>query len=189
MKITAEPRSDQINADDLVGSPRTYTITGVREGTAEQKYDLTLEGENRVWRPPLTVLRTLIKCWGDDAAQWQGKRVTLYCDETVTFGKDQVGGIRVSHVSGIDKPMTASVTATRGRRKKITVQPLQGAPTAPEMISREQWGQITTVAEEKGITEPLEWAAGFLSRSLDGPQQITAEEAAMLMNNLEERSQ
>lgn len=186
MKITAEPRSDQINADDLVGSPRTYTISGVREGTAEQKYDLMLEGETRVWRPPLTVLRTLIKCWGDDAAQWQGKRVTLYCDETVTFGKDQVGGIRVSHVSGIDKPMTVSVTATRGRRKKITVQPL---PTAPAMISREQWGQITTVAEEKGITEPLGWAADQVGRSLDGPQEITAEEAAMLMNNLEETAQ
>ena len=188
MKITAEPRSDQINADDLVGSPRTYTIIGVREGTAEQKYDLMLEGETRVWRPPLTVLRTLIKCWGDDAAEWQGKRATLYCDDTVTFGKDQVGGIRVSHVSGIDKPTTVSVTATRGRRKKITVQPLPDAPSVPAMISREQWEQITTAAEGQGITEPLAWAADQLGRSLEGPQQITAEEATQLMGSLKEEA-
>ena len=33
MKITAEPRSDQLNADDLIGSSRIVTIAGVRAGT------------------------------------------------------------------------------------------------------------------------------------------------------------
>src|SRR5699024_986080 len=60
-------RSDQINYEDFVGGSRVYTIAGVRVGTAEQKYDIGLQGEERVWRPPLTVLRTLIACWGDDA--------------------------------------------------------------------------------------------------------------------------
>lgn len=149
MKITAEPRSDQINAEDFLGGPRTYTITGVREGTAEQKYDIGLEGEQRVWRPPLTVLRTLIKCWeSDDSADWIGKRVTLYCDEKVTFGKDTVGGIRVSHVSGIDKPATVSVTATRGRRVKVTVQPLADEPPPA------QTGEIPAHVQEN-ITKAL----------------------------------
>lgn len=189
MKITAEPKSDQWNAEDFLSGPRTFTVAGVKVGTAEQKYDITLEGEKRVWRPPLTVLRTLIKCWGDDATQWAGKRVTLYCDERVTFGKEAVGGIRVSHVSGIDKPTTVSVTATRGRRTKVTVQPLPDAPSAPAMISREQWEQITTVAEEKGITEPLAWASDQVGRALDGPQQITADEATQLMGSLKEEAQ
>lgn len=128
MKITAEPRSDQWNAEDFLGGPRTFTVAGVKVGTAEQKYDIALEGEQRVWRPPLTVLRILIKCWGDEAAAWTGKRVTLYCDERVTFGRDAVGGIRVSHVSHIDKPLTLNLTATRGKRQKVTVQPLPDAP-------------------------------------------------------------
>lgn len=37
MKITAEPRSDQWNADDFVGGARVFTIAGVKVGAAEQK--------------------------------------------------------------------------------------------------------------------------------------------------------
>src|SRR5690606_24289447 len=99
VKITAEPRSDQWNADDFLGGPRSFTIAGVREGTADQKYDIELvEGEGRVWRPPLTMLRVLIQAWGDESKDWIGRRVTLYRDEKVHFGRDQVGGIRISHL-------------------------------------------------------------------------------------------
>lgn len=124
MKITAEPRSDQLNADDFLAGPGTYTITGVRAGTAEQKYDVLLEGEERVWRPPLTVLRVLIGLWGNDSTTWVGRAVTLYLDKSVRFGKEQVGGIRLSHATHIDKPTTVSVTTARGRRSPVTVHPL-----------------------------------------------------------------
>lgn len=130
MKLTADPKSDQFNAEDFLGGPRTFQIAGVVTGAAEQKYDIQLEGEQRVWRPPVTVLRTLMRAWqSDDSDDWIGKRVTLYCDEGVTFGKDTPGGIRVSHVSGINKPVHVNVTEKRGRRKNVTVQPLvEAAP-------------------------------------------------------------
>ena len=129
MKLTAEPRSDQWNADDFVGGPRTFTIAGVKPGKAEQKYDVELvEGEGRVWRPPLTMLRLLIAAWGDEAEQWKGRKVTLYRDETVRFGKDQVGGIRVSHLSHIDSPFQIALTKSRGRRGLVSVQPLPDTP-------------------------------------------------------------
>ena len=191
MKITAEPRSDQINAEDFLGGPRTYTITGVREGTAEQKYDIGLEGEQRVWRPPLTVLRTLIKCWqSDDSADWIGKRVTLYCDEKVTFGKDTVGGIRVSHVSGIDKPATVSVTATRGRRVKVTVQPLadEPSPAQTEPVTepwQAQWQAISnalTAAGYEGDGPALLTTAGqVIGAEWTHPDQITADQAQKVL--------
>lgn len=130
MKITAEPRSDQYNADDFIGGPRDFTVTGVRAGTAEQKYDILLDGETRCWRPPLTVLRLLLAAWGDDATAWSGKRVRLFRDPTIRFGKDAMGGIRVSHISGIDKPMTVALTSTRGKRATHTVQPLAETPVA-----------------------------------------------------------
>jgi hypothetical protein len=47
MKITAEPRSDQLNADDFIGGPRSFIIANVHEGKAEQKYDIELAGEPR----------------------------------------------------------------------------------------------------------------------------------------------
>lgn len=141
MKITAEPRSDQWNAEDFLSGPRTFTIAGVKAGSAEQKYDIELvEGEGRVWRPPLTVLRLLIKAWGDDSTTWVGRRVRLYLDPTITFGRDKVGGIRVSHLSHIDGPVTAMLTETRGKRKGHTVDPLPDA-TPAELIAtlRAEW--------------------------------------------------
>src|SRR5699024_10550699 len=125
MRITAEPRSDQYNAEDFIGGPRVFTVDHVRPGTAEQKYDIVLQGEQRVWRPPLTVLRTLMACWGDDSTVWQGRQVELYTDPSVSFGKDRVGGIRIKALSHLEKPQTVMVTEARGRRKKITVEPLQ----------------------------------------------------------------
>lgn len=128
MKITAEPRSDQWNADDFLGGPRTFTIAGVKDGVAEQKYDIVLDGEARAWRPPLTMLRVLIAAWGDDSDAWTGRRVTLFQDPTIRFGRDTVGGIRISHLSHLDKPLQIKVTTTRGKRETVSVQPLKEAP-------------------------------------------------------------
>ncbi len=131
MRVTAEPRSDQINAEDFIGRSATFTIAGVKTGSAEQKYDIKLaEIEGRVWRPPLTVLRMLIAAWGDETDAWIGRRVTLYCDPHVTFGRDEVGGIRISHMSDLPggKPFSAMLTIRRGQRAKHAVEPLPDAP-------------------------------------------------------------
>lgn len=124
MKITAEPRSDQWNADDFVGGPRMFTVAGVVPGKAEQKYDIQLEGEDRVWRPPLTMLRLLIALWGDEAQEWVGRRVMLHRDPTIRFGRDVVGGIRISHLSHIDGPQNVLLTESRGKRSNNHVEPL-----------------------------------------------------------------
>jgi len=158
VKITAEPRSDQWNADDFIGGPRTFTIAKVVEGKAEQKYDIELvEGQGRVWRPPLTMLRLLIAAWGDDATTWQGRRVTLYRDESVRFGSDAVGGIRISHMSDLptgDKPFTVALTSTRGRRAKHTVKPLKDTPGPTPSTT-----QVTpeAVANSTDINQLREW--------------------------------
>lgn len=141
MRITAEPRSDQWNADDFIGGPMTFTIAGVKPGVAEQKYDIELvEGQGRVWRPPLTMLRLLLAAWGDDATTWVGRRVTLYRDETIRFGPDAVGGIRVSHMSNLPggKRFETKVTATRGRRVSIGADPLPDVAVAIPEPTAEQ---------------------------------------------------
>lgn len=134
MKIAVKPRSDQWNADDFTGGPRTFTIAGVKPGVAEAPYDIELvEGEGRVWRPPNGMLSVLIQLWGDDAPKWTGRRVTLFKDPSVRFGKDVPGGIRISHMSDIGpKAVSPSITVSRGRRAPYPVQPLkEAAPTAP----------------------------------------------------------
>ena len=140
MRVTIEKKTDQLNFEDFLGGvTRVVTITGVKAGTKEQQYDIAIEGDRRVWRPAVTVLKLLVAAWGDDAAEWVGHRAELYGDPTVTFGRDVVGGIRVSRVSHIAGPVSASLTETRGKRKKHTVEPLPDAPKPPteaETIAR-----------------------------------------------------
>lgn len=194
MKITVETRSDQLNAQDFLSGPKTFTVEAVKPGTGPNGlYDVVLQGETRLWRPPKTVIDVMNALWGDEDTDWMGKRVALYCEESVSFGKSEVGGIRVCGASGITEPKKFRVREKKmGNPKIYTIQPLPDAPTAPTdpaMISRDQWQQITTAAKERGIAEPLVWSADRLGRPLDGPQQITADEAAQLMNNLKEAAQ
>lgn len=138
MKITAEPRSDQWNADDFLGGARTFTIAGVKDGAAEQPYDITLEGEARAWRPPLGMLRVLMQAWGDESEVWVGRRVTLFRDPSIRFGSDVLGGIRISHLSHIPKPMNFKITMARGKRATYTVQPLPNAAPVESGLTFEQ---------------------------------------------------
>ncbi|WP_051423024.1 hypothetical protein [Arthrobacter sp. MA-N2] len=133
MKVAVKPRSDQWNADDFTGGPRTFTIAGVKHGTAEALYDIELvEGEGRAWRPPNGMLSVLIQLWGDEASEWAGRRVTLFKDPSVRVGKDVPGGIRISHMSDIGpKGASPSITVSRGQRRPYPVKPLAEALAVP----------------------------------------------------------
>lgn len=206
MRITTEPRSDQWNADDFVGGPRTFTIAGVKVGSAEQKYDIELvEGEGRAWRPPLTVLRLLVAGWTDDATVWVGRRVTLYRDPTIRFGKDQVGGIRVSHMSHLDKPLREALTITRGKRSVFVVQPLpDAAPAQPPSAARppeqpadangepqittSQDRQLVKLFKAKAIPE-AEWLSGIshvLGHEVSARTAMTEDEWLRVIDRLEQ---
>jgi len=54
--------------------------------------------------------------------------MTLFGDPTVKFGGQVVGGIKISHLSHIDKRLTLSLTASKGKRAPFTVEPLADAP-------------------------------------------------------------
>ena len=128
------PRSDQLNAEHLLTGPYTVTISEVRKGTGEQPFDFHLvEFPGKPFRPSKTVRRILVHAWGVDANTYAGRRLTIYRDPDVRFGGQAVGGIRVSHMSHIDKPFTIALTETRGKRASHTIKPLPAdAPrTAP----------------------------------------------------------
>ena len=122
----AAPRSDQTNAEDLIGTTKTITVTEVKAGSAEQPIIVHYEGDNgRPFKPCKTSLRVLISAWGDRGADWVGKSMTLYADPEVMFGGVKVGGIRISHVSHIDNTMVLNLSASRGKRKPVRVEPLK----------------------------------------------------------------
>src|SRR5690349_9536230 len=76
--------------------------------------------------------RVLAACWGTDASEWAGRRVTLYCDPEVMFGKDKVGGTRISHLSNIDKPKSIPLLVSRGKSATFRVQPLAEPTGVPD---------------------------------------------------------
>lgn len=124
------PRSDQVNADDLVAGPQTFTIREVVGGKAEQPFDFLLVETDRAYRPAVTMRRLIAAAWGTNGDDYVGRRLTLYRDPDVMFGKDKVGGIRISHMSHIDKRLEIKLQTTRGKRSLFTVEPLT-TPTPP----------------------------------------------------------
>lgn len=125
MTKTVEPRSDQLNFDDVQTHPLTITIVGVKQGPPDQPVHLhNAEFEGRPYKPGKSMRRVLIAAWGTDASKYVGRQITIYGDPSITFGKDAVGGIRISHLSHIEKPLTVALTVTRGKRAPFTVQPI-----------------------------------------------------------------
>jgi hypothetical protein len=84
---TIVPKSDQLNAEDLLTGPRTFTVEKVTAGSAEQPVDIHLvEFPGRPFRPSKTVRRILVNAWGAEASAYVGRRMTLYRDPAVKFG-------------------------------------------------------------------------------------------------------
>jgi hypothetical protein len=140
MDLTAAitPKSDQINAEDLLAGPRTFTIAEVREGSVEQPVNVHLvESPGKPFRPSKTVLRIFVTAWGSDSSTFAGQRITLYRDPTVRFGGQDVGGIRVSHMSGITKPLKLALTVSKGKRTQYVVEPLTDAPAPAQKRPRQ----------------------------------------------------
>lgn len=126
MSMVIVPKSDQINADDLLSGPITIQITGVKvtPGT-EQPVAISFAGSNKAFRPCKSMARVLVSAWGPDSSKYVGRSLTLYCDPKVKWGGMEVGGIRISHMSDINSQITMALTMTRANKKPFTVKPLQ----------------------------------------------------------------
>lgn len=154
---TIAPRSDQLNADDLLAGPVDVTVVEVRRGTPEQPVEVFLRELDRPWKPCKTVRRILVALWGPDGETWVGRRARLYNDPRVEWGGKRVGGIRVSHLSHIDSSRTVLVAVKRGRREPVEVLPLPMPVEAPPVEPLD----LLEVLEARGLTmaDIDEWAS------------------------------
>lgn len=128
---TIEPKSDQLNSEDFIGKgPKTITITKVSgNDDAQQPVSIFYEGDNgKPFKPCKTCRRILVTVWGPDGSKYVGRSITLYRDPSVKFGGIDVGGIRISHMSDIDKPVTMALSVSKANKKPFTVQPLAPKP-------------------------------------------------------------
>lgn len=119
-----EAKSDQLNADDLIAGPITVEIENVSRGDNDQPIVVGIKGQ-RPYKPCKTMRRVLIATFGDDPKNWVGQRMTLYNDPNVMWAGVKVGGIRISHLSGLDEPRTFVLTQTRGKKSEVTIRPIK----------------------------------------------------------------
>ncbi len=157
---TLTPRSDQLNAEDLLTGPRVFTVEKVTKGSAEQPVEIHLVGlPGRPFKPSKTVRRLLVAAWGSEASAYAGRRMMLYRDPAVRFGGQDVGGIRVSALSDIKERITLALTVTRGKRAPFVVEPLADEPdgiSADDAAEYEnQIALVDTLDDLKALYEQL----------------------------------
>lgn len=129
MTIAILPKSDQLNADDLFGGAKTFTIKSATvDASADQMVSVYFHGhKNKPYKPCKSMCRVMARVWGMDTAKYAGHSLTLYRDPSVKFGGVEVGGIRIRAMSGITKTITMGLALAKGRFVSFTVLPLAQA--------------------------------------------------------------
>jgi hypothetical protein len=152
MTPTIETKSDQLNAEDLLGGAKTIRITNVQSVTGDQPISISYDGDGgKPWKPCKTMRRLLVAAWGSDGSKYHGQSLTLYRDPDVTWAGEKVGGIRVSHMTGLKdgKPLEIMLKANKKSRKKYTIQPLKSdAPPKKELSPAEKEAKAKEAVEK-----------------------------------------
>lgn len=171
---TIAPKSEQLNADDLIAGPRTITVTAVKLVAEDQPVAIHFAGdEGKPYKPCKSMRRVLVRAWGADGAQYVGKSMTLFLDEQVRFGGAAVGGIRISHLSHIEKSITMALTATRATKKAYTVQAM-AAPVATTAETPDESADLVRAgdaASSDGVKMYSAWLANLTPEQKDAIKQ------------------
>ena len=131
---TIIPKSDQLNADDLIVGSKILKITGVKVIGGDQPVAIHYENdEGKPWKPCKSMRRILIKAWGTDGDNYKGREVEVINDETVKWAGKEVGGIRISAMSHIDAPLKVMITITRGKKEPYLVKVIESKNKANDV--------------------------------------------------------
>lgn len=186
----AVPKSDQLNADDLIAGDITVRIVGVHHKAGEQPVTIEIDGR-RPYKPCKGMIRVLIEGWGKNGATWIGKWLTLYRNPKVKWGGDPVGGIQIKAMSDIKAGFVFMLTETRGKKvphhvakltppgadSGITVKQLQGWCT--DAVKQRAWttDQVKALLGCPAADVPAD-RRGSLIAVLKGPPPGSEPEAA-----------
>ena len=131
-------KSDQLNADDLVGGPITVRVISARiTGGTEQPVTVEIDGGHRPWKPCKTTMRVLAALWGSAPSAWVGRTIRLYRDPTVKYGGVEVGGIRISGMSHIDGPKKITLAASKKSKVEHRIDVLRAEQPKPRAVPQD----------------------------------------------------
>jgi hypothetical protein len=177
LRNTTIPKSTQLNADQLVVGPMNLTITAVKQGP-DEKQPISVHYENEAGRPflpCLTMRRVLLAAWGIDGHEWVGKSLRVFHDPQVRFGGEDVGGVRISHMTDIPgKRIELKLTASKGKKVLYTIErmePQQSGPTIEHVL------QLIVLAANNADMKAAKAAAKTLTSEADVATALEAYKA------------
>lgn len=170
MTAIIAPRSDQLNADDLLSGPRTIKITKVEVNPGvEQPCTVHYEGENgRPFKPCKSMARVMVLVWGADSKQYAGKSMTLYHDPEVKWGGMKVGGIRISHMSDMKSNAPLMLTVTRGKKAPYSVKPLAADVVPLKVVTPES--EPAAQPDAFSVVSFMSEVANYISTAVDADE-------------------
>ena len=153
---SAKPKSDQINADDLIAGTITGRIVRIAKGSAEQPVNVYLDTvPGKAWRPCKSERRILIEMWGADPNAWKGQAVRLHRDPTAKWEGKPVGGVRIEAAT-IARPLVTSSTVSRGKKQARTIGVLQVETPKPAPTFEERRADLARLVSERGMLDDVD---------------------------------
>jgi len=128
------PKSDQLNADDLIVGNIVIVISKVTINLgSEQKIIINYQGDNgKPWKPSKGMGRVLTEILGGDPDKWVGETVELFRNKEIRFGKEKCGGIQIAGMSAVRNVTTLLITTSKGKKSSITIQPIAASGNQPQ---------------------------------------------------------
>lgn len=138
MKWEQRFKGEYLSTIELGDRQPTFTITKIsttrlddeKKKREVDKAVMFFKEVDRGWMYSKTAGHCLAKMFGEDDAGWIGKRITLYADEDVYFGSDQVGGIRIAGSPDIQKPLIVRIKFQKKRAFEVKL--VQTAAPRPQ---------------------------------------------------------
>ena len=138
--------STQLNAIDLAAGPivvqilhaKPIKVQNAKKATVTTAL-VTISGPWKPWKMSKTSFRVAVELMGEPVGgAWNGRWIRLYRDPSVIFSGEEVGGIRMSGLSGLKKTVSGSVQGGKNSpRYKFCVEPIQPTgeqkPVTPEV--------------------------------------------------------
>ena len=162
MMDTIKPKSDQLNADDLIVGPITVTIQSVKIVGGDQPVAIEIGNGLQPYKPCKSMRRIMVESWGDDETKYVGERMTLFREPEVYLNKQKVGGIRISHMTGLKHAaMEFTLTVGRGRKAIFRVERLDRDQKPVGGVTQQQLDTLRTrlAVEIQDATRRKDWLA------------------------------
>lgn len=119
--------SDRICTQHFPCGPRIFKMLRAEphEENGKKGIKIFLKGEDLPYIPCLTVRRKLSHCGIVKATDVPGVHVRLYVEPDVHFGKEKVGGVRLSAISSINEKIEVYLQDRQKKKRRWIIQPLK----------------------------------------------------------------